>query len=595
MLIQPDTDIRLIRNCPLDPNYEHTIMFNYKEDQVNYFKSLPGVSFAKSSYQRYTKGVLHLAASFQTVYNCNYMMFKNTAFENKWYYAFVTNVEYVNNNSCHVYYQLDVMQTWHFDYALGECFVEREHSVTDNPGDNLVHENIYFGPYVYENNKTFEDGGYSLEDLSVVIMYNPAIIDLVKIPENVRDFLYTENFYGGVYQGVGFIAIPALRANAELIEPIFTLVDFLSGGGLLSAFMMPTMFLPDRDEASLTDGVMYNKQVSLYLDRPSKIGSHTPKNKKLLTYPYTCAYLTSMRGGGNEFPFEYFGEDGKALFFAEGNLCSNPSVIAYPFGYKGVTYYLEGAVSIDNYPICTWGADGVTEWINNNLFKSLATVATTAAIGATISPAASVVTSGVMDGQASGVIGGQASLPRGMGELSALPLLNPGANNSVNIGGAIKGGIENINGAFNYALNTPLGALSAIGLARSEFDPGKVHGGVKGDILIGNINGRHIHVMIERITEQYAVIVDEYFTRFGYATNRVKVPNRTARPIWNYVKTSGCITHGVTIGGNVYSVPAGDAAIIHAIYDRGITFWNDNYVINGGAIGDYHTSDNSPQ
>ena len=81
------------------------------------------------------------------------------------------------------------------------------------------------------------------------------------------------------------------------------------------------------------------------------------------------------------------------------------------------------------------------------------------------------------------------------------------------------------------------------------------------------------------VTAQQAKIIDDYFDMFGYATRRLKVPNRNARPHWNYVKTVSCNIHG--------SIPAGDMDRICEIYDKGITFWRD-----GNEVGHYEL-DNS--
>ena len=83
MLIQPDSSIRLIKNCHIDNSYKDTIYFNDKQEQYSYFRSLDGVNFEKQSYQRFDEGVISLQAPINNVYNCNYLMFKNTAFENK--------------------------------------------------------------------------------------------------------------------------------------------------------------------------------------------------------------------------------------------------------------------------------------------------------------------------------------------------------------------------------------------------------------------------------------------------------------------------------------------------------------------------------
>lgn len=517
MYIEPNTEIRILRNCPLDTTYEHTIYFANEPSQSAYFKGLTKHTLTKQTYQRVKRGYMRVAKAAESLYDCNYLMFQNTAFGSKWFYAFIKSVEYVNNVTSEIEFEIDVMQTWYFDYQLQECFVEREHSATDKIGDNIVQENLNIGEYVYGDSTTFEDEqGYTMDNLSVVIMYNPGLFDPLDLVANIDSFRYNENFYSGVYQGVKFIAIPAIRENASIIEPLISSTDFLSSGGFLSAFIMPTMFLPNR-APTMWDGVEYNKQVPMYVTRPTDFNGYYPNNNKLFTYPYTCAYLTSSRGKGNDFAFEYFVEDGKALFYAEGNMCANPSVMAYPWGYKGVPNYLEGAVSIDGYPVCTWGADGVTEWINNNLFKSL------------ITTGASIVSAGV------------APTP------------------------------SNVSSAVNHTVAT------AIGGVRSIADNGTVHGGVTGDVLIGNLYGREIRGMVKSITKSYAMIIDDYFTKFGYATNRLKVPNTCVRPQWTYTKTISCAIKG--------SIPCDDAKKICGIYDKGITFWK-----YGANVGDYTLS-----
>ena len=41
--------------------------------------------------------------------------------------------------------QLDVMQTWYFDYTMRKCFVVREHTNDDTIGNNLIEENLATG------------------------------------------------------------------------------------------------------------------------------------------------------------------------------------------------------------------------------------------------------------------------------------------------------------------------------------------------------------------------------------------------------------------------------------------------------------------
>ena len=151
MYIEPNTVIRLLKNCPLDTTYEHTIYFESDSAQISYFQSLTKYTMTNQSYQRVQRGKMRVAYKAEDLYDCNYLMFQNSSFGNKWFYAFIKSVEYVNNATSEIEFEIDVMQTWFFNYDLEMCFVEREHSATDNIGENLVPENLETGEYVSDD------------------------------------------------------------------------------------------------------------------------------------------------------------------------------------------------------------------------------------------------------------------------------------------------------------------------------------------------------------------------------------------------------------------------------------------------------------
>ena len=84
-----------------------------------------------------------------------------------------------------------------------------------------------------------------------------------------------------------------------------------------------------------------------------------------------------------------------------------------------------------------------------------------------------------------------------------------------------------------------------------------------------------------QIRPEYAKIIDDYLSAFGYKVCRIKQPNITGRNSWNFVKTIDCV-----IDGN-----APDYAIknIRTLFDRGITLWHNNdvgnYELNNGIVG----------
>lgn len=154
MFIEPNTIIRILRNVPLDTTYKHTIFFDSVTAQSDYFIGLTKHHLTLQTYQRVQKGKARVHLNAESLYDCNYMMFQNASFGNKWFYAFITGVEYINNIVSEITFEIDVMQTWHFDYNLGVCYVVRQHATMDYPGDNLETEPVDIGVMKCSNIQT---------------------------------------------------------------------------------------------------------------------------------------------------------------------------------------------------------------------------------------------------------------------------------------------------------------------------------------------------------------------------------------------------------------------------------------------------------
>lgn len=165
--IEPNSTVQLMTNVPLDNSYRDTFWFGSLNAQTEYFNQfiVQSGTFEKQYYQRYRRNYIKLEGKAENYNNVNYMRFRNISHGNKWFYAFVLDVQYINENTFMINYELDVMQTWFFDFHQKECFVEREHAWTDNVGDNLEPEPVELGDYVcyaYENDNM-------LNNVSIVI------------------------------------------------------------------------------------------------------------------------------------------------------------------------------------------------------------------------------------------------------------------------------------------------------------------------------------------------------------------------------------------------------------------------------------------
>lgn len=73
------------------------------------------------------------------------------------------------------------------------------------------------------------------------------------------------------------------------------------------------------------------------------------------------------------------------------------------------------------------------------------------------------------------------------------------------------------------------------------------------------------------IKPEYARVIDNYFSRFGYEVDRYKVPNTTGRATFNYVKTVDA-----NVGGDI---PDECMVMIENMLNSGVTFWHTNNML----------------
>lgn len=520
MYIEPNTTIRILKDCPLDTTYDHTVFFKTKAEQTRYFSSLTKYTLNNQTYQRVNRNSMRVQYKADDLYDCNYIMFQNTNFGNKWFYAFIKSVEYVNNITCQIEYEIDVMQTWFFDYTLGQCFVEREHSATDVAGDNTVPENLELGDYVSED---FDASG---------VLGEKSIVVAATFDENYDDVGGT--IYSSIYSGLYFNVFPNTTDGASACT------EFLRNAGaktdgIVAVFLMPTNMVTEL--GGEVKGYSVDKEKFANIKR----ADGTPiKNNKLLTYPYNFMYVTTLQGNYATYHYEYF-ENDNCEFFITGDMSPNPAVIIAPKNYKGVPTNYDEKMVLAGFPQLSFNVDSFKAWLAQSA-SSLAVNAMSTGVGAyhtyqSASLAAQTATT------AAGIAGAglAASLAPVTAGIAIAGVLAPVVQHSM-MPDQARGGLGNQ-------------TMAAVGLLDFAF--------------------MHKHIKPEFVT-----IIDDYFNMFGYATHKVKVPNRAVRPHWTYTKTVGCVVNG--------SVPCDDMDKICSIYNNGITFWN-----NGNEVGNY-SLDNRP-
>lgn len=530
MYIEPSTIIRILKDVPLDNSYDHTIYFASKSAQTSYFQRLTKYNLQRQTYQRVKRGRIRVGIVSDNLYDCNYVMFQNSGFGDKWFYAFIRNVEYINNECSEIEFEIDVMQTWHFDYSVDHCFVEREHVTDDAVGNHIEPEGVEVGEYVMS-------GGYDtitdLTDMCVII----AIVD-------TSDQITQGNLYEGIYGGAQLYVYESTDVdgiNSKVEEYL------QKPSAILSMYMCPTRIvgaIPESHKLGFgASGWKIDVEKAQLNPRVFTLDGYTPKNNKMFTYPYNFYHVDNAQGNSLTLRYEFF-DNSTPTFQISGTITQPVSLVLRPTGYKnsgrkdalaGTKTWNAESLTLSNYPLCSWNVDAYQAWIAQNTIPTLLNIG-----GAVASMGAS-----------SGMSIAQATTPQQMGSQAI--------------------------GVLGSTLNLVTSTLSSYYRASIQSD---IHAG-SFDNGGGNVSNRKQQFWGGQccVTAQYARMIDDFFTMYGYAIRKIKIPNRSARPHWNFVKTIGATLTG--------SVPCDDMKKICVIYDSGITFWN-----NGNEIGNYNL-DNS--
>ena len=138
-----NTTVRFIQGVPFDNNYAHTRWFTTRTEQFNYFNSFPKIERSQNNFQKSTgRMAIDVSEHVETMMKYDYLMYKNNNYGNKWFYAFILNVEYLDARTTRVYFEIDPIQTYMFDVDIKSSYVVREHETAT---DNIYPEGLQIG------------------------------------------------------------------------------------------------------------------------------------------------------------------------------------------------------------------------------------------------------------------------------------------------------------------------------------------------------------------------------------------------------------------------------------------------------------------
>ena len=575
--IPPNSDVILCRAVPIDNDYKYTLYFENVLDQNNYFLSKAFKQFHHVSYQRERRNVITLEVPAPEVYACNYLMFRNTSYGEKWFFAFVNSVEYVNDNVTDIYYEIDVMQTWMFQYNLMQCMVEREHSETDKIFENTKPEDIGYGELMCGLSQNLLSAHGLLGDYACLVTSKPYSSGDVPIT------LY--NQFCPVYGYIGrsedmntAVQIFVASGLQDAILSVTTANKLMAKGANETHFDMPKQ-VPKEEYHYPCYGVASGIYDGVERFKDQLPNGYKPRNKKMFGYPYNQLWISNNQGTVNEYRYEDFKLDDNGHFHLEiaASGISSPECVLYPLDYRGVAKYYDMALVLTGYPTVPWLGDTYRAYMamnRNQIFGSIAVQG--------VNSLANTV---------SGFLGGAMTVNNAADMLQAAKYdaYNRGTYPH-EVSQVTKTGLrQQAMGGIYSGIGTAVSAIgdfatSAIQLVTKLKDISNIPPNVTGLAGAGSVTNAldklDYTTYYMCVKPEYAEIVDKFFDMFGYNTSTVKVPNTHSRPHWNYVKTVGCEIQGF--------VPQEAANIIKAVYDRGVTFWK-----HGDEVGNY-TLDNSP-
>ena len=350
--VQPNSRIEFFDDLGISQDYNDTLYFATTAAKDTYFDNIQRLAHADNCYYtRDNRGFVRVELPMTTLIAAQYMRFKNTSYENKWWYAFVDDVIYVNNNTTEVKFTLDPMLSWMGSFSVKDCFVERQHSETDYIGANTIPEEVNVNNMVVRNRRNTHTCG----------LYYPVIFmshkDVSWIEPGYNLVLFQNQYIGGVYNALDMVFCRDAAAVNFVVEK---LIEEVWIDDVVTIKMLPYNFYP----ISGSEGD--NRIVSFSAPKPyTSLDGYTPKNNKLFTYPFNYLSVNNSEGEENSFRYEWFGAlppnqntNLSYTFQIYGAWSSNPQLLLVPTSYKGVTgSNYEERLSMQEFPSCGWNVD----------------------------------------------------------------------------------------------------------------------------------------------------------------------------------------------------------------------------------------------
>ena len=560
-MIAPNSKIILLKT-PMELNDSNTLSFATETAKYNYFHSLPQLELENATYQR-KEGVVRYPTeppntAYEDLLQYNYCMYQNTSYDSKWFYAYIDNINYINDGMSEIKLRTDAFMTWQNDIVYKPSFIERQHVADDTIGHNLIPENVETGDFVCVQTEGF---GFDTGHVVIASAWNP----IYNLSGGTWSGKAAGSFINGIYQGCdyfvlgddavpygvsGFMGLMATQSKLESVLGLFMLPDELTNYSSITQWDYldnPAGPLSAGKIKRLTADIIGSGAVNMGDKSITKnyiaIDGYVPKNNKLFTSQFN--YLSLSNNCGNTYTYNYEDFSGTSCVFrTRGAITPGGSIKTFPLNYKGASSGLEYALNSGKYPIGSFTGDMYTNWLTQNSVNIQM-----GNFDFNIKPGDMGVATGFMS-----IIGGAGLMSTGAGGFSGA-------------GSIVSGGMQIANSVGE--------------IQRHQKVPPMVGGNLNAGDVTFAMEWLDITAYKMCIKAQFAKIIDDYFTMYGYKVNSLEVINPHKRTYFDYIKTIGC-----NIIGNI---PQKDMEEIRRLFDNGITIWHNtshflDYSVNNSIL-----------
>lgn len=531
-------ELMICADVPLDASQVRQLSFADKNEQYNYFRSKAIRVFTDFKYIREHRGV-KVPVNAEEIGNACYLCFKNQA-SGKWYYAFVTQVIYINPETSLLNFEIDVYQTFLFDMVIRDCDISREHVANDDFKTNTVQEPVDVGDYVIAHEEVQVLGDLDSNYPFIIL----SAIDLLSDPGTLEEPKVTAA-QGGVYGG-----LPS-AVRAYLVEPnqwetssITAIMEALSSYPWVSQSILAIYAVPSfgfsgtvtvrKSAMGFNIGVISDSSSPFrsgaggaLIGWQSKFPSY--KNKKM--YNSQFSFIECLLPNGNRFVLKpEFIKDSAPVVMLVSTLIPAPNFYFYTPDYCGAEEdFLLNANNISGFPCFP---------VQNNTYPLQ-----TAQAEATNTLVHSQNRSNIFWDTVGNVV---QSVFTG----DPLNVLSTGIDAYKNVRSEIQNSERDRQRIGQMQTNVSLTGASGGGLATF-------------------IASKKLEILYRwwTVKPEFAEKIEQFFDVYGYKVSRFGVPNLNSRPRYNYIKCNN-----VNIYGNI---PNEFLQPLRNMFINGFTLWHD--------------------